>query len=69
MRIPSAGNRAMGTAAISVRRGDRWIMKASAKPPPAMVLVKYMIAGPTAMRTALKSFVNRAIRSPVRIRV
>ena len=46
----------------------RWIMKASAKPPPAMVLVRYMIAGPTAMRTALRSFVNRAMRSPVRIR-
>ena len=38
MRMPSTGNSAMGTAAISVRRGDMWIMNASAKPPPAMVL-------------------------------
>ena len=33
-----------------------------------MVFVRYMIAGPTAMRTALKSFVIRAMRSPVRVR-
>ncbi len=43
-------------------------MNASANAPPAIVLVRYMIAGPAAMRTALRSFVKRAMRSPVRMR-
>ena len=43
-------------------------MNASAKAPPKIVFVRYMIAGPAAIRTALRSFVSRAMRSPVRIR-
>ena len=36
--------------------------------PPNTVLVKYMTAGPAAMRTALRSLVRRAMMSPVRQR-
>ena len=43
-------------------------MNTSANAPPTIVFARYMIAGPAAMRTALRSFVSRAMRSPVRVR-
>ena len=62
------GSAAIGSAAISVSRGEMNSMKPSANAPPAIVFMRYMIAGPAAMRTALRSFVRRAMRSPVRMR-
>ena len=62
------GRSSIGKTAIAVRRASMRSMKNRAKAPPAMVLVRYMIAGPTAIRTALTSFVRRAMRSPVRVR-
>ena len=46
---------------------DPSIMIATAITNPRAVLAKYMTAGPTIMRTALKSLVARDMRSPVRL--
>ena len=43
-------------------------MKASAPAVNTMVFAEYMIAGPSNMRTALRSLVARAMMSPVRVR-
>ena len=43
-------------------------IRITANKPPAIVFTKYMIAGPAAIRTALRSLVRRAMMSPVRVR-
>ena len=56
-----------GTIASSVSLTLIVAMHAIAKMPPATVLVRYMMAGPDAMRTAPRSLVRRAMMSPVRV--
>ena len=51
-----------------LRDGEMAIMKTMAKAPPKIVSARYMIAGPADWRTALRSLVTRAMRSPVRMR-
>ena len=68
IQMPMIGKRSIGVTAMAVRRASMPSMNTSANAPPAIVFVRYMIAGPTAMRTALRSFVSRAMRSPVRFR-
>jgi len=57
----------MGTSARSVSLTSMRSMKKSANNPPVIVFARYMTAGPTAVRTALRSFVRRAMMSPVRV--
>ena len=52
-------------SATSVIPPWMWAMNARAPMPVNTVLVPYMIAGPQSMRTACRSLVARAIRSPV----
>ena len=65
MRI---GKPNIGSSATPVSIGLMRSIMAMAKSPPATVFTMYMIAGPAAMRMALRSLVSRAIRSPVRHR-
>ena len=73
MALPSrnviSGSTIIGANAINVSRGEMAIMNDKANNPPKIVLVRYMMAGPTAMRTAPMSFVSFAISSPVRVRL
>ncbi len=55
-----------GSSAHSVRRASIESMRMIATTKTRMVFAEYMIAGPIIMRTALRSFVARDIRSPVR---
>ena len=57
-----------GKKVKSVSRGLILIMKARAPAVYTMVFAEYMIAGPSSMRTALRSFVAFAMMSPVRVR-
>ena len=57
----------MGKSASSVSLTSMRSMKYSANKPPVIVLARYITAGPTAIRTALKSLVRRAMMSPVRV--
>ena len=66
--IMMMGNITIGTSDSAVSRVSMRSMKTSANVAPKIVLVRYMTAGPTAMRTALRSLVSRAMRSPVRVR-
>ena len=66
--IVNAGSSTIGRRASSVSRPSMRSMNTRANAPPKIVFVRYMIAGPAAIRTALRSLVSRAIRSPVRIR-
>ena len=50
---------------ISVILNGNYRIMISANTPPKTVLHRYMTAGPAAIRTALRSLVSRAIRSPV----
>ncbi len=67
-QIMEIGRSSIGSRAIRVSRTSMWSMNSSANVPPAIVLVRYITAGPAAMRTAERSLVSRAIRSPVRAR-
>ena len=67
-QMVTTGRTTMGSSASSVRRPSIRNMKYSAKMAPATVLVRYIMAGPTAWRTALRSFVSLAMTSPVRVR-
>jgi hypothetical protein len=62
----STGNPSMGSRAQKVSDGLSCTIMMSAKIAPKMVLTKYMMAGPVAMRTACTSLASRAMRSPVR---
>ena len=64
--IVAAGSSTIGNSASSVSFVSMRSMNTRANAPPKIVFVRYMMAGPAAMRTALRSFVMRAIRSPVR---
>jgi hypothetical protein len=55
-----------GSRTISVRRTSSENMSERLTIAVMIVLVRYMTAGPTIMRTELRSFVARDIRSPVR---
>ena len=55
-----------GTSATSVRNGLMRNRKMTAPIENSTVLALYMIAGPSNMRTAFRSFVMRAMMSPVR---
>ena len=56
-----------GISAMSVSRQSIASMTETAITKPSAVLAKYMTAGPTIMRTALRSLVARDMRSPVRL--
>ena len=58
-----------GSSAISVSRALIDSITASATTNVSAVVAAYMTAGPTIMRTALRSLVARDIRSPVRRRL
>ncbi len=62
--VTSATN-GMVTRASRVRRALMRSMKKSAPVAVMTVLAVYMMAGPHSMRTACRSLVARAIRSPV----
>ncbi len=51
-----------------MRLGLKWYMNTNAPTVNITVFAVYMMAGPSSMRTALRSFVMRAITSPVRVR-
>ena len=55
-----------GSSANIVSRPSIELMRMIATTNTRMVLAVYITAGPTIMRTALRSFVARDIRSPVR---
>ncbi len=58
--------RGMGASATRVSQGLRCSRKYKAKMVKKTVLALYMRAGPSNMRTAFRSFVSRAMMSPVR---
>ena len=59
---------AAGRKAMSVRCGLMRSMNGSAAAVKTTVFAEYMMAGPSSWRTALRSFVERAMMSPVRLR-
>ena len=67
-RSVTTGSRIIGRRASAVSRALISSMNASAITPPNTVFVRYMMAGPAAMRTAPRSFVSLAMISPVRVR-
>jgi len=70
LRLSAPGNVALKALRIGFRPtiGPTVAVGEGKTDAPKIVLVRYMIAGPAAMRTALMSFVMRAMRSPVRTR-
>ena len=58
MRIMMTGSITIGTSASAVSLASMRSMNTSANVAPKIVFVRYMIAGPAAMRTALRSLVR-----------
>jgi len=62
-----AGSMSSGSSARPVSLALIATMKTNANTPPKIVFIRYITAGPTAMRTAPRSLLSRAMMSPVRM--
>ena len=65
MRVVARTTSGIGARAISISGRLIRVMKKSAPAAVQRVLAMYMMAGPQSIRTAWRSLVARAIRSPV----